>query len=183
MKNKYKLIENLYFPPEYLFSFKDPNGALWIKKEDSNDDVYKLGISSLAALKLEKLVKFTLLDVFKNNDMLIESEIFLFLKGFNYEMNLFSPFNAKIIEINPIIMECSEERPVILTQEDVYEDLWLLRVEYKDELNLRSDWLIPEDKKFERLIKMIIKGDKKLQDRCCPNLFDSDVVRRMKSNK
>ena len=183
MKNEYITIENLLFPKDYLFSFKDPNGALWIKKENEYTDVYKLGVSAIAALKLEKLVKFTVLDGFKNTDKLIENEIFLFLKGFNYEMNLFAPFNAKIREINPIVEESTEEKPVILTQETVYDDLWIMKVEYAEKLDLSQEWLKADDKKFEKLIKMIIKRDKKLQDRCCPNLFDSTVVRRIQTNK
>ncbi len=183
MKAEYITIENLIFPKkDYLFSLNDPNGAVWIKKDANYSDVYILGISSLGALKLEKLSKFTLLDIFKNTSKLIENEIFLFLKGFNYEMNLFAPFTAKILEINPILKECSEERPVVLTQESVYDEYWIIKLQYSENLDLSHEWLIPEDKKFEKLIKMIIKRDKKLRDRCCPNLFDSSVVRRLQSN-
>ena len=173
---------NLSFPKDYLFSFKDPNGGIWINKVPNKDNIYRLGVSSIIAVKLEKIVKFTILDLYKNKDILVDNEIFLFLKGFLYEINLFAPFDAKIVEINPIITEVSEEKPVVLTQESVYQDHWLLEIEPVDPINAVQGLLRPEEKKFEKMIKLIVKGDKKLRDRCCPNLFDSDVVRRLKKS-
>lgn len=183
MKNEYIEIENLSFPKDYLFSFKDPNGGLWIKKVLNEENLYRLGVSSIIALKLEKFVKITILDLYKNKNVLVDNEIFLFLKGFLYEINLFAPFDANIVSINPIIDECSEERPVVLTQESVYNEHWLFEVEPTDPINAKQGLLRPDEKKFEKMIKMIVKGDKKLRDRCCPNLFDSDVVRRLQRNK
>ena len=80
-----------------------------------------------------------------------------------------------------MIENCSEEEPAILTQESVYEDHWILELEIEGSLLEPSSWLKPNDKKFEKIIKMIVKGDKILRDRCCPNLFDSDVTRRLQS--
>lgn len=177
MKSKMIEIENLKFPEDYIFSFKDPNGGTWLKKVSTEENIYRLGVSSLIAVKLEKIVKLNFLDLYKSKDKLIDNEIFLFLKGFNYEVNLFAPLDAKITKINPIIEECSEEHPVVLTQESVYDEHWLLEIETSQ---IENEWLIPSDKKFEKIIKAIVKADKVLQDRCCPNLFDSDVVRRLK---
>ena len=176
-------IENLLFPKDYLFSFKDPNGGLWIQKIPDEDSSYRIGVSSLVAVKLEKLVKCNLIDLYLHKDQLIDNEIFLFLKGFNYEINLFAPFNAKIIRFNPLIETCSEETPVVLTQESVYENHWILEVEIEGSLLDSGAWFTAEDKKLAKMINIIIKGDKKLRDRCCPNLFDSDVVRRLQKNK
>lgn len=183
MKNEYIEIENLKFPKDYLFTFKDPNGGIWIKKVPKEENLFRIGVSSIIALKLEKIVKFTLLDLYKNKNILVDNEIFIFLKGFLYEINLFAPFDAKIININPILSECSEENPVVLTQESVYDEHWLMEVEPVDPVNATQGVQRPDEKKFEKIIKMIVKGDKKLRDRCCPNLFDSDVVRRLQRNK
>ena len=178
-KNKFIEIENLLFPKDYLFSFKDPNGGLWVQKVPDEESVYRVGMSSIIAVKLEKISKCTILDLYKNKNQLLDNEIFLFLKGFNYEMNLFAPFSAKILKINAIIAECSEEEPVVLTQESVYDDHWLLEVEIKGSLLETGSWLYAEDKKFQKMISLIIKRDKKLKDRCCPSLLDSTVVRRI----
>ncbi len=183
MNNEYIKIENLSFPKDYLFSFKDPNGGLWIKKIPHEENLYRIGVSSIIALKLEKIVKFTLLDLYKNQNVLVDNEIFLFLKGFLYEVNLFAPFDAKIINVNPILSESTEENPAVLTQESVYDEHWLLEVEPVDPISVSRGLQRPDEKRFEKIIKMIVKGDKKLQDRCCPNLFDSDVVRRIQRNK
>lgn len=180
MKQEYINIENLSFPKEdYLFSFKDPNGGLWIKKVAHEENLYRIGASAIVAVKLEKIVKFTILDLYKNENKLVDNEIFLFLKGFLYEINLFAPFDAKIVSINPIVSESTEEHPVVLTQESVYNEHWLLEVEPLDPVNAAQGLLRPEEKKFEKIIKMIIKSDKTLADRCCPNLLDSNVVRRL----
>lgn len=175
---KFIKIQKLLFPKNYLFSFKDPNGGLWISKTGENS-VYRLGVSSIIAVKLEKLSKCTILDLYKNKNQLVDNEIFLFLKGFNYEINLFAPFTAKILTINSLIEECSEEKPVILTQESVYEDHWLLEVEIEGSILETGSWLQVENERFEKMVSLIIKGDKKLRDRCCPNMLDSGVVRRL----
>lgn len=173
-------IENLKFPKDYIFSFKDPNGGIWLNKVPDEENTYQLGVSSMIAVKLEKIVKLNFLDLYKNTDKLIDNEIFLFLKGFNFEVNLFAPINAKIIKFNSLLEECSEEEPVVLTQESVYDEHWLLEIETSEEINASNSWLRPNDKKFEKIIKMIIRNDKVLHDRCCPSLLDSDVVRRLK---
>ena len=175
---KFIKVQNLLFPKNYLFSFKDPNGGLWISKTEE-ESVYRLGLSSIIAVKLEKLSKCTFLDLYKNMNLLVDNEIFLFLKGFNYEMNLFAPFTAKILTINSLIEKCSEDEPVILTQKSVYEDHWLLEVEIEGSLLETGSWLQAENQRFNKLIYLIIKGDKKLRDRCCPNMLDSNVVRRL----
>lgn len=182
-KDKYVKINNLLFPKDYLFSFKDPNGGIWISKLPEEESVYRLGVSSIMAVKLEELTRCTILDLYKNKNQLIDNEIFLYLKGFNYEMNLFSPFTAKIEKINTIIEECSEVKPVILTQESVYEDHWLLEVEIEGSILETGSWFQPENKRFQKMIDFIVRSDSKLRDRCCPNLLDSSVVRRLQNKE
>jgi glycine cleavage system H lipoate-binding protein len=137
-------------------------------------------MSSLIAKKLEKIIKIDFYDEHKSEHNLILNEIFCYIKSEDYEIDLFSPLDGNILEINPVFETITIEKPIILTTESIYNENWLLKIKSdKDVSNQTKNWIYPEDKKFSKLVNMIIKGDRVLNERCCPNLLDTKVVRRL----
>ena len=176
---EYIKIEGLLFPKNYYFSFKDPNGGLWANKISTTENIYRMGISALVAMKIDKIKDFKMLNIDNDLSKMQKDEIFYFIKGQHYDINLFAPFKAEIIETNPLL----DQHP-ILTQESVYDEHWLLEVKLDEELNYeKENWIRPENNRFEKFIKLIIRGDVALKERCCPDLLDSGVVRRIEKQK
>ena len=163
-------INNFTFPKKYLFSIIDPNGGIWLNPSNEKSNEYFLGISSVLAEKLDIIEEIT----FSNREMLIKNEIFLRIKGKFYEMNLFSPIDAKIIEINSDVQIGTK-----ITQKSVYETHWLIKLILED-FN-QGDWFNPNSRAFKKYVDFILKTDKKLQEKCCPDFFDSNIKRRLKN--
>ena len=166
-------LHNFYFPDDYLFYILDPNGGLWLKEEDTIDGskLFKVGISSLLAEKLENISSFS---VSHNNMEITKNSIFLTLQG-TYVMEFFSPFHGTIIEINPIL----NSKPQV-SQKSVYDEHWILRLKLDDH-NL-AKWESPNSKKFQMLVNSVLSADKKLREKCCPDFSDSRIVRRNKGS-
>ena len=103
----------------------------------------------------------------------IKGDIFLRLSGPKYEMDFFAPFDCEIIGVNPKLPEDPN-----LSQKNVYEDLWILKVR-TDDFN-KAKWVHPTSPVFARFVNGILKADKRLQEKCCPDFKQSMIVRRNK---
>ena len=162
-------ISGFLFPENYYFWIMEPNGGIWIKF--IKDNKIQLGMSSILAIKLEYIKKLN----FLTKNMISEGKPFIKIGGRNLEMILFAPFNAKILNKNSDLTKAE------LSQENVYNQFWLLELEIDTKLVELKNWYKVPNTNINKYVSAILKREKSLKENCCPNFSKSQIVYRRKT--
>lgn len=166
-------ISGFLFPENYYFWIMEPNGGMWIKfiQDNNNNNKIQLGMSSILAVKLEYIKKLN----FLTKKMISEGKPFIKIGGRNLEMILFAPFDAKILNKNSDLIKAE------LSQENVYNQFWLLELEIDTKLLELKNWYNVPNNKINKYVSAILNREKSLKENCCPNFSKSQIVYRRKN--
>ena len=167
---EFLIFSGFSFLESYYFWVMEPNGGMWIKRIDEMSA--RIGISSIIAEKLDKIKKIK----FISNSSIIKGKPFVKVMGIDSEIILFSPFSSIILNTNQKLTN------VNLTQKNVYNENWIIEVKFQKNLSELDFWYKPSDTRLIKYIESILKREKALKDKCCPDFTKSQIVYRKKKS-
>lgn len=166
------IIEGYFFPKKLYYWILDPNGGIWARSD--NNEQFTIGITSIIAKKVKKIINFRILN--ENTDNVIKKNTpFIRINGVDTELILFSPFEAKIVKKNVNIQNLK------LNQKNVYTDLWLIKIEISNfKFETAKHWFQIPHPEMNKFVKSIVRAEKLLEETCCPDFKKSNIVYRKK---